>query len=134
MYCSIMLKDLHQSFKVNFNFILLSLYTIRIFASVWSSIFSCHFCSIYKISSYCFSSIIQVFQKWLSTIFRKYWYSLNDKNNELYMSIKIKIKMLIFLLFTVWPYLLMNLIRTQISYMFLLFLIMRIDFSRIIIL
>ena len=134
MYCSIMLRDLHQSFKVNFNFILLLLYTARIFASVWSSVFNHHFCSVCKISSYCFSNIVHIFWKWLSIIFRKYWYSLNDKNNELHMSIKIRMRMLAFLLLTVWPYLLMNLIRAQISYMFLLFLMMRIDFSRIVIL
>jgi len=134
VYCSVMLRDLHQSFRMNFNFISLLLYTAKIFASVWSSVFNYHFYSVYEVSSYCFSNIIHIFQKWLSTIFRKYWYSLNDKNNELYMSIKTRIRMLIFLLFTVWSYLLMNLIRTQISHMFLLFSIMRIDFSRIVIL
>ncbi len=134
MYCSVMLRDLHQSFKINFNFISLSLYTARIFASIWSSVFSCHSYSICEISSCCFSNIVHIFQKWLSIIFRKYWYSLNNKNNELHMSIKIKTRMLAFLLFTVWSYLLMNLIRIQILYMFLLFSIMRIDFLRIVIL
>ena len=134
MYCNIMLRDLHQSFKVNFNFILLLLCTARIFASIWSSVFSYHFCSVCKILLCCFSNIVYIFQKWLSTIFRKYWYSLNDKNNELHISMKIRIRMLVFLLLTVWSYLLMNLIRIQISYMFLLFSMMRIDFSRIVIL
>ncbi len=134
MYCNVMLRDLHQLFKVNFNFILLSLYTARIFTSIWSSVFSHHSYNVCEISSYCFSSIVYIFQKWLSIIFRKYWYSLNDKNNELHMSIKIRIRMLVFLLLTVWSYLLMNLIRTQISYMFLLFSTMRIDFSRVVIL
>ena len=134
MYCSVMLKDLHQSFRVNFNFILLSLHTARTFASVWSSVFSHHFCSVCEASSHCFSDIIHVFQKWLSTIFRKYWYLLNDKSNELYMSMKTRMRMLVFLLLTVWPYLLMNLIRTQISHTVLLFSTMRIDFSRIVIL
>jgi len=129
-----MLRDLHQSFRVNFNSILLLLCTARIFASVWSSVFSHHFCSVYEILSCCFSSIVYIFQKWLSIIFRKYWYSLNDKNNELYMSMKIRIRMLAFFLLTVWPHLLMNLIRTQTSYMFLLFSTMRISFLRIVIL
>ncbi len=134
MYYSVMLRDLHQSFKVNFNSILLSLYTARIFASVWSSVFSHHSCSVYKTSSYCFSNNVYIFWKWLSTIFRKYWYSLNDKNNELYMSMKTKTKMLIFFSLTVWSHLLMNLIRAQILHIFLLFSMMRIDFSRIVIL
>ncbi len=129
-----MLRDLHQSFRMNFNFILLLLCTAIIFASVWSLIFNCHFCSVYKVLSCCFSSIIHIFQKWLSIIFRKYWYLLNNKSNKLYMLMKIKTRMLVFLLFTVWSYLLMNLIKAQISYMFLLFSMMRIDFSRIIIL
>ncbi len=134
MYCSVMLRDLHQSFKVNFNSVLLSLCTAKIFASIWSSVFSHHSYSVCEISSCCFSSIVYIFQKWLSIIFRKYWYSLNDKNNELHISIKTKIRMLIFLLLTVWSHLLMNLIRAQISYMFSLFSTMRIDFSRIVIL
>ncbi len=129
-----MLRDLHQSFKMNFNFILLLLCTARIFTLIWSSVFSCHSCSVYEILSHCFSNIIYVFQKWLSTIFRKYWYLLNDKNNELHMSIKTRTRMLIFLLLTVWSYLLINLIRTQISYTVLLFSMMRINFLRIVIL
>jgi len=129
-----MLKDLHQSFRMNLNFILLSLCTTKIFASVWSSVFSHHSCSICEISLHHFSSIVYVFQKWLSTTFRKYWYSLNDKINELHMSMKIKTRMLVFLLLTVWSYLLMNLIRTQISHTVLLFSTMRINFSRIVIL
>jgi len=134
VYCNVMLRDLHQSFKVNFNFILLSLYTARIFASIWSSVFNHHSYNVYKISLYHFNSIVHIFWEWLSIIFRKYWYSLNDKSNELYILMKTRTRMLIFLLLTVWFYLLMNLIRTQISYIFLLFLIMRIDFSRVIIL
>ncbi len=134
MYCSIMLRDLHQSFKVNFNFISLSLCTARIFASIWSLVFSHHSYSVCEISLHCFSNIIYIFQKWLSIIFRKYWYSLNDKSNELYISIKTRTRMLVFLLLTVWSYLLMNLIRTQILYIFLLFSMMRIDFSRVVIL
>ena len=132
MYCSVMLKDLHQSFKVNFNSVLLLLCTARIFALVWSSVFSHHFCSVCEVSSYHFSDIVHIFWEWLSTIFRKYWYSLNDKSSELYMSMKTRTRMLVFLLLTVWPYLLMNLIRTQILHMFLLFSMMRIDFSRIV--
>ncbi len=134
MYCDVMLRNLHQLFKMNFNSVLLLLCTARIFVSIWNSVFSHHFYSVYKISSHCFSNIIHIFQKWLSTTFRKYWYSLNDKNNELYISMKIKTKILVFLLFTVWSYLLMNLIRAQISYMFLLFSTIRINFSRIVIL
>ncbi len=134
MYCSVMSRNLHQLFRMNLNFILLLLCTAKIFASVWSSVFSHHFCSVCKTSSHCFSSIVYVFQKWLSTIFRKYWYSLNDKNNELYMSMKTRTRMLVFLLLTVWSYLLMNLIRAQISYMISLFSTMRIGFSRIVIL
>ncbi len=134
MYCSVMLRDLHQSFKVNLNFILLLLCTARIFASIWSSIFSCHFYSVCEASLCCFSNIVYVFQKWLFTIFRKYWYLLNDKNNELYMLMKTRTRMLVFLLLTVWSYLLMNLIRTQISHMILLFSTMKIDFLRIVIL
>ncbi len=134
MYCNVMLRDLHQLFKMNFNFILLSLYTARIFASIWSSVFNHHSCSVYKISSHCFSNIVYVFQKWLSTIFRKYWYSLNDKSNELYILMKTRTRMLVFFLLTVWSYLLMNLIRAQISHMFLLFSTIRIDFLRIVIL
>jgi len=129
-----MLRDLHQSFKVNLNFILLLLCTARTFASIWSSVFSCHFCSVCEISSHCFSNIVYVFQKWLSIIFRKYWYLLNDKNNGLHMSIKIKMRMLVFLLLMMWPHLLMNLIRAQISHIILLFSTIRIDFSRIVIL
>jgi len=134
MYCNVMLKDLHQSFKINFNFILLLLYTTRIFALIWSLVFSHHSYSVYETSLHYFNNIVYVFWKWLSIIFRKYWYSLNDKNNELYISMKIKTRMLIFLLLTVWSYLLMNLIRTQISYIFLLFSMIRIDFLRIVIL
>ena len=134
MYCSVMLKDLHQSFRINFNFISLLLCTAKIFASVWSSVFNHHSCSVCEISLHHFSSIIYIFWEWLSTIFRKYWYSLNDKNNELYILMKTRIRMLIFLLLTVWSYLLMNLIRAQILYMFLLFSTMRINFLRIVIL
>ena len=119
---------------MNLNFILLSLYTTRIFASVWSSVFSYHSCSVCEISLYHFNNIVHVFWKWLSIIFRKYWYSLNNKSNELYISLKTKVRMLIFFLFIMWFYLLMNLIRTQISHMLLLFSTMKIDFSRIVIL
>ncbi len=134
MYCNVMLKDLHQSFKMNFNFILLLLYTARIFALIWSLIFNYYFYSVYEVSSCCFSNIVYIFQKWLSTTFKKYWYSLNDKSNELYILMNIKIKILIFFLLTVWSYLLMNLIKAQISYIFLLFSIIRIEFLRIVIL
>ncbi len=134
MYCSVMLKNLHQSFKVNLNFILLLFHTTRIFAPIWSSVFSYYFYSVCKISLCCFSNIIHVFWEWLSTIFRKYWYSLNNKNNESHMSIKTRMRMLIFLLLMMWFHLLMNLIRTQILYMILLFSTMRIDFSRVVIL
>ncbi len=129
-----MLKDLHQSFKMNLNFISLLLCTARIFASIWSSVFSYYSCSVCEISSHCFNNIIYVFQKWLSTIFRKYWYSLNDKNNELYMSMKIRTRMLIFLLLMMWSYLLMNLIKTQILHIILLFSTMKINFLRVVIL
>jgi len=129
-----MLKDLHQLFRMNFNFISLLLCTARIFASIWSSVFSHHSYNVCKISSHCFSSIVYVFQKWLSTIFRKYWYLLNNKNNELHISMKTRTRMLVFLLLMMWPYLLMNLIRAQISYMISLFSTIRIDFSRIVIL
>ena len=95
MYCSVMLKDLHQLFKVNFNFISLLLYITRIFTSVWSSIFNYYFYSVYKISSYHFNSIVHVFWEWLSTIFRKYWYSLNDKNENINLSFTYSVILLV---------------------------------------
>ncbi len=134
MYCSVMSRNLHQLFKMNLNSVLLLLCTARTFTSVWSSVFSHYFCSVCEISLCYFSSIIHIFQKWLSIIFRKYWYLLNDKNNELHMSMKTRTRMLVFFLLTVWPCLLMNLIRAQILHMILLFSTMRIDFSRIVIL
>jgi len=134
MYCSVMSKVLHQSFKMNLNSVLLSLYTTRIFASVRNSIFNYHFCSVCEVLLCCLNNIAQIFQKWLFIIFRKYWYSVTDKNNESYMSMKTKVRMLIFFSLMMWSYLLMNLIKTQISHMFLLFSTMRIDFSRIVIL
>jgi len=134
MYCDMMSRDLHQLFRVNLNFISLLLCTARTFAPVWSSVFSHHSCSVCEVSLHHFSNIIHVFQKWLSTTFRKYWYLLNDKSNELHMSIKTRMRMLAFLLLMVWPHLLINLIRAQTSHMILLFSTMRIGFSRIVIL
>jgi len=119
---------------MNLNSVSLLLCTTRIFASIWSSVFSHYFCSVCKISSHHFSSIVQIFEEWLFTIFRKYWYSVTDKNNELHMSMKTKMRMFVFFLIMMWSYLLMNLIRTQISHTFSLFSTMRIDFSRIVIL
>jgi len=119
---------------MNFNLILLLFCTAKIFASVKNSIFNYHFCSVCEVLFCCFSSIVQIFQEWLFIIFRKYWYSVTDKSNESYMLMKIKVRMLVFFLFMMWSHSLMNLIRTQISYMFLLFSTMKIDFSRIVIL
>jgi len=119
---------------MNFNSISLLFCTARIFASVRSSVFNHHFCNVCEVSSHYFSDIVQIFWKWLFTIFRKYWYSITDKNNESYMLMKTRMRMLVFFLFIVWSHLLMNLIRTQILHMFLLFSTMKIDFSRIVIL
>jgi len=81
MYCSVMSKVLHQLFKMNLNSVLLLLCTARIFVSVRSSVFNYYFCSICEILLHCFSDIVQIFWKWLFTIFRKYWYLITDKNN-----------------------------------------------------
>jgi len=119
---------------VNFNLVLLLLYTARIFVSIKSLIFNHYFCNVCKVLSHHFNNIVQIFQEWLFTIFKKYWYSVTDKSNKLHMLMKTKMRILVFFLFMMWFHLLMNLIRAQISYMFLLFSTMKIDFLKVVIL
>jgi len=134
VYCSVILRVLHQLFRMNFNSVLLSLHTVKIFASVRNSIFNHYFCNVCEVLLHYLNDIIQIFQEWLFTIFKKYWYSVTNKNNELHMSMKTRMRMLVFFLLMIWFHLLMNLIRTQILHMFLLFSMMKIDFSRVVIL
>ena len=129
-----MLKDIHYSLRIDLSSVALSLYTARIFTSNWSSIFNCYFHSFCKTLSYCFNNIVYIFCKWLFTIFRKYWYLMNDKDRDSHMLMKIKIKMLTFFLFILCSCWFMNLVRAQTLYTLILFLTMRIDLLKVIIL
>ena len=77
-----MLKNIHHSLRIDLSSIALLLYTARIFASNWNLIFNYYFCNFYKTLSYYFNNIVYIFYKWLSTIFRKYWYLMNDKDRS----------------------------------------------------
>jgi len=129
-----MLKDIHHSLRIDLSSVALSLYTARIFTLNWSSIFNTHFCSFCKALFHYFSDIVYIFCKWLSTIFRKYWYSVNDKDRDLYILMKIRARMLTFLLFMLCSHWFTNLVRAQILYILILFLIIRIDLLKVMIL
>ena len=129
-----MLKDIHYLLRINLNSIALLLCTTRIFTSNWNLIFSHYFYSFCRTLSHHFNDIVYIFCKWLSTIFRKYWYLMNDKDRDLYMLMKIKIRMLTFFLFILCSYWFINLVRAQILYILILFLIIRIDLLKVMIL
>ncbi len=129
-----MLKNIHYLLRIDLSSVALSLCTARIFASNWSSIFNYYFYSFYRTLSCCFSNIVYIFHKWLFTIFRKYWYSVNNKDRDSHILMKIKTRMLTFLLFMLCFYWFTNLVRAQILYTLILFLIMRIDLLKVMIL
>ncbi len=96
MYWEAMSTDEHQLFKMTLSFMTLSLRTERSLTSLWSSTLSFHFRKASDALNRCFKEMHQVFLKWLFTISRKYDLLSRNNDSDSQMSMKIRVKILIF--------------------------------------
>ncbi len=134
MYWEAMSTDEHQLFKMTLSFVTLSLRTERSLTSLWSSTLSFHFRKASDASNHCFKEMHQVFLKWLFTISRKYDSLLRNNDSDSQMSMKMRIKILVFRSLMLCSRLLMNLMSAHISHTFSWLSLMRIGFFRVMIL
>ncbi len=112
----------------------LSLCTERSLTLLWSFMLSFHFHKASDALNRCFKEMHQVFLKWLFIIFRKYNLLSRNNNSDLQISMKMRIKILVFWLLMLCSRLLMNLMSTHISHTFSWLLLMKINLFRMMIL